>query len=232
MKILNYSISFVFIVLLLTGCKKDNYDAPSSQLTGRFLYNGELIHVEYNRVPYELFQYGYGRVGPINGVISPEGTYSQLLFDGEYKFVIRPGQGPFIWGNTGGKPDTITIQVNGNTTRDIEVTPFYMIRTPNFTHTATNVASTFKIEKIITGADAKNIERAALFINKTIFVGVDNNIARADITGANITDPNNVSLNVNVPNISPSQNYVFARIGVKAAGVEDWIFTPVQKIQF
>jgi hypothetical protein len=232
MKILKYSISAAFLLALLSGCKKDNYDAPSSRLTGRFLYQGEVINVEYNRVPYELYQYGFGKVGPINGVVAPEGTYSQMLFDGEYKFVIRAGQGPFLWGNTGGKPDTITIQVNGNTTRDIEVTPYYMIRTPNFTHTTNSVSGTFKIEQIITNADAKNIERAALFINKTIFVGVDNNIARTDITGANITDPNNVNLSVNVPSISPSQNYVFARIGVKAAGVEDWIFTPVQKIQF
>lgn len=232
MKIFKYSLSFAFLLALLGGCKKDNYDAPSSKLTGRFLYNGEVINVEANRVPYEVYQYGFGKTGPINGTITPEGTYSHMLFDGEYKFVIRPGQGPFLWGNTGGKPDTITIQVKGNTTRDIDVTPFYMIRTPNFTHTATSVGGTFKIEKIITGADAKNIERAAIFINKTIFVGVDNNIARTDVTGANITDPNNVSLSVNVPTITPSQNYVFARIGVKAAGVEDWIFTPVQKIQF
>jgi hypothetical protein len=232
MKIFKYSLSVAFLLALLSSCKKDNYDAPSSKLTGRFLYNGEVIPVEYNRVPYELYQYGFGKVGPINGVIAPEGTYSQLLFDGEYKFVIRAGQGPFLWGNTGGKPDTLTIQVKGNTTYDINVTPYYMIRTPNLSKTGTSVTGTFKIEKIITGVDAKNIERAALFVNKTIFVGVDNNIARTDVLGANIADPNNVSLNVNVPTISPSQNYVFARIGVKAAGVEDWIFTPVQKITF
>lgn len=231
MRIVQYSLSVAVAILLLTACKKDNYDEPSSLLSGTFKYNGEAIHVEYNRVPYELYQYGFGKVGPINGTIAPEGTYSHMLFDGEYKFVVRPGQGPFLWGNTGGKPDTITIQVNGNTIRDIDVMPFYMIRTPQLTHAAGKVTGNFKIEQIVTGPDAKTIERAALFINKTIFVGVDNNIGRTDITGANITDPNNISLEVNVPGISPTQNYVFARIGVKASGVEDWIFTPVQKIQ-
>ncbi|RYE41876.1 MAG: DUF3823 domain-containing protein, partial [Sphingobacteriales bacterium] len=31
--------------------------------------------------------------------------------------------------------------------------------------------------------------------------------------------------------LTPTQNYVFARIGVKTQDVEDWIFSPVQKIQ-
>jgi hypothetical protein len=31
--------------------------------------------------------------------------------------------------------------------------------------------------------------------------------------------------------MKPTQNYVFARIGVKIAGVEDLIFSPVQKVQ-
>jgi hypothetical protein len=232
MKISKYFLSVAVITALLTGCKKDNYDEPSSQLSGRFVYQGEAINVEYNRVPYEIYQYGFGKTGPINATIMPEGTYSHMLFDGEYKLVVREGQGPFLWAIAGGKPDTVTIQVNGNTTRDIEVTPFYMIRNAQMSQTAGNVTGTFKIEQIVTGADAKTIERAALFINKTIFVGVDNNIGRVEVTGANIVDPNNVSLNVNIPNISPSQNYVFARIGVKASGVEDWIFTPVQKITF
>jgi len=231
MKVLKYSIVLAIVSVLLHGCKKDNYDAPSSQLTGRIVYQGELIHVEYNRVPYELYQYGFGKVGPINGTIMPEGTYSQLLFDGDYKFVIRPGQGPFRWPETGGKADTISIAVNGNTVRDIEVEPYYMIRTPQLSLAGGKVTGNFRIEQIITGPDAKTIERAALFINKTTFVGVDNNIARAEVDGANITDPNNVSLEVTVPDINPTQNYVFACIGVKASGVEDWIFTAVQKIQ-
>jgi hypothetical protein len=229
MKSFKYSIAVVFVSLILFGCKKDNYDEPNAKLSGRFLYQGEVIHVEYNRVPYEVYQYGFGKVGPINGTITPEGTYSQMLFNGDYKFVVRPGQGPFLWPQTGGKADSLPIQVNGNTTKDIEVMPYYMIRTPQLSFAGGKVTGSFKIEQIITGVDAKTIERTALFINKTIFVGVDNNIARVDLT--TIADPNNVSLNVTVPAITPTQNYVFAVIGVKASGVEDWIFSEVKKIQ-
>jgi hypothetical protein len=37
---------------------------------------------------------------------------------------------------------------------------------------------------------------------------------------------------VSVQAISPTQAYVFARIGLKIAGVEDRIFSPVEKITY
>ena len=232
MKIKFHYILLLAVISIALSCKKDNYEAPSSLLTGRLLYKGEAIQVEYDRVPFELYQSGFGKVGPINGTIMPEGSFSHLLFDGDYKFVIRAGQGPFLWPQTGGKSDTILIIINGNTVRDIEVEPYHMVRTPQFSFSGGKVTGTFKIEKIITdSARAKNIERAALFINKTVFVSNDNNIAKTEILAAAITDPNNISLNVTVPTLTPTQNYVFARIGVKTSGVEDWIFSPVQKIQ-
>ena len=52
------------------------------------------------------------------------------------------------------------------------------------------------------------------------------------MAGSAITDPNNISLTVAVPSITPTQNYVFARIGVKIAGVEDLLFSALKKIQF
>jgi uncharacterized protein DUF3823 len=233
MKIKFHYILFLVVISIAFSCKKDNYESPSSLLTGRLVYKGEAIQVEYDRVPFELYQSGFGKVGPINGTIMPEGTFSHLLFDGEYKFVIRAGQGPFLWPQTGGKSDTISINVTGNTIRDIEVEPYHMVRTPQFSFASGKVTGTFKIEKIITdSARAKKIERAALFINKTIFVSNDNNIGKKEILAADIIDPNDISLNVTVPTLTPTQNYVFARIGVKTSGVEDWIFSPVQKIQF
>lgn len=232
MKIKLSLIAILLVVFFAFSCKKDNYEVPSSSLTGKLVYNGEAIGVEFSRVPFEVYQYGFGRIGPINSNISPEGTFSHLLYDGDYKFVIRPGQGPFLWPVTGGKADTVNITVKGATVKDIEVQPYHMIRTPKFSLAAGKVTGIFKIEKIITGPNAKNLERAALFINKTFFVGNDNNIAKIEINAAGITDLNNVNLNVTVPAIIPTQNYVFARIGVKTEGVEDWIFSPVQKISF
>jgi len=216
----------------MLSCKKDNYDAPSSKLSGRLVYKGEAVNVEYDRVPFEMYEYGFGKVGPINGSITQDGMYNHLLFDGDYKFVIRPGQGPFLWPQTSGKADSINIGVKGSTILDIEVTPYYMIRTPQIAKGGTGITASCKAEKIITDAiNGKNIERVSLYINKTQFVSGTDNIAKTDLAGSAITDPNNINMSVTVPTISPTQTYVFARIGLKVAEVEDMIFSPLTKIQ-
>ncbi|AWO00817.1 hypothetical protein DLD77_03460 [Chitinophaga alhagiae] len=219
----------------LFACKKDNYDPPASKLTGRVVYQGEPIQLEFNQVPFQLYQYGFGKVGPVsNTTFTQEGTFSVLLFDGEYKLIIPDNQGPFLWKKNGaGAPDTVVVNMSGNKELDLEVMPFYMIRDHQFSAAAGKVTGTFKIEKIITDAGARNVERVNLYINKTAFVsgnGANYSIASASISGGNITDMNNVSMTVTVPELVPAQSYVFARIGLKVAGVEDMIFSPIVKL--
>lgn len=234
-------IKFQYIVLIslalctvAASCKKDNYVAPSSILKGRLIYKGDSIGVERDQVPYELYQYGFGKVGAIGSSFAQNGTYSQLLFDGNYKLIIPNGQGPFMWKQTAsGAPDSLAVSLKGSQTLDLEVTPFYMIRTPQITGGGGNVSATFKLEKIVTDSvNQRGIDRVSLYVNKTQFVSGGDNIAAIDLSGSAITDPNNISLSVKVPAIVPTQNYVFARIGVKIAGVEDMVFSPLQKIQF
>lgn len=231
MKIIIAILSFSF---LLYACEKDNYDPPTAQLSGKLVYKGEPIHVEFNQVPYQLFQFGFGKTGPVsNTTFTQDGTYSVLLFNGTYKLLIPNGQGPFLWKKTpGGAPDSLTVTINGSQQLDLEVTPYYMIRTPQITGAGTAVTASFKIEKVITDASARNIERVNLYINKTAFVSGngDYNVGNVSKPGADITDPNNVTLSVNVPTLVPAQNYVFARIGLKVAGVEDMIFSPIVKV--
>jgi len=212
--------------------KKDNYSPPNALLTGAVMYKGDSIYLEYNRVPYQLYQFGFGKVGSIDGSFTQEGTYAAVLFNGSYKLIIPNGQGPFKWKQlASGAPDSMAITLNGNQTLDLEVTPYYMIRTPAITGGAGKVSATFKAEKIITDASAKNIERVTLYINKTQFVSGANNIAKIDLAGAGIADPNNIQLSVTVPNIAP-QTYVYARIGLKIESVEDLIFSPVKQITY
>lgn len=233
MKVILQYIVTVLCCASIISCKKDNYDPPSSLLTGRIVYKGEAINVEHDRVPFELYQYGFGKVGPINGAITQDGKFSHLLYDGDYKFVVRPGQGPFLWPQSGGKADTISITVKGSMNMDIEVNPYYMIRTPQIAKGSAGITASCKAEKIITdAANAKNIERVSLYINKTQFVSGTDNIAKMDIAGSDITNPNNITMSVAVPNISPIQDYVYARIGLKIAGVEDMIFSPLTRIVY
>lgn len=198
------------------------------------MYKGDSINVERNQVPYQLYQYGFGKVGQIgsNTTFEQNGSYSQVLYNGDYKLIIPNGQGPFIWKqDASGNPDSLAITLNGNQTVNLDVTPYYMIRNAQISASGGIVTATFKAEKIITDSVmAKDIERVSLYVNKTQFVSGGDNIAVQDMAGSDITDPNNITLSVTVPSITPSQNYIFARVGIKIANVEDMIFSPLQKI--
>ncbi|RYE20728.1 MAG: DUF3823 domain-containing protein [Sphingobacteriaceae bacterium] len=228
-------LKYLLLILIAAAysCKKDNYKAPSSTLNGRLVYKGDAVGVEYNQIPFQLYQPGFGKIGPISGTFDQDGTYSTLLFNGNYKFTIPPGQGPFRWKeNAKNQRDTVSVTLSGSQVMDIEVMPYYMVRNPQITAAGGKVNAAFNIEKVITDANAKGIDRVTLYINKTQFVSGADNIGAIDISGSAITSFNNLTASVSIPAISPTQNYVFARIGIKISGVEDMIFSPVQKITY
>ena len=231
-----YFIIGAIIAVLFSACKKDNYDAPQADFTGRIVYKGEPIGVQYGQVNFELWQSGFGNYSALDVNVNQEGSFSAKLFDGNYKLVFSVNQGPFLWKkNAAGKQDTLAVNISGSKTMDIEVTPYYMIRGATLTAASGKVNGFCKLEKIITDANAKNVESVSLYINKTQFVDGGNNFGGAAVqtlSGAAIADLNNLNLSVTIPAITPAQNYVFARIGVKIAGVDDMIFTPVAKITY
>jgi len=233
MKIKYHYIILALLLATAIGCKKDNYASPSTTLSGQLVYKGDPIGVEYNQVPFNIFQSGFGKITPITGTFAPDGTYSVLLFNGNYRFTIPPGQGPFRWKElSSGARDTVALNITGSQSMNVEVTPYYMVRNPQITVSNKIATATFNIEKVITDANSKGIDRVSLYINKTQFVSGGDNIAATDLNGSSITSLNNLSINVTIPSISPTQNYVFARIGIKISGVEDMIFSPLQKLTF
>ncbi len=225
-------LSSVLFILLFASCAKDNYKSPNATLAGKIVYKGEPINVEYNQVYFELWEQGWDKPTPIGVNIAQDGAYSSVLFNGTYKLVFPGGQGPFMLKSAGTVKDTIVVNLSGSQQLDIDVVPFYMVRNTQFTTSSNNVSAAFKLEKIITDANAKDIERVTLYINKTQFVSEGNNVAKTSINGAAIVDPNNVSLSVAIPSLVPTQSYVYARVGIKISNVEDWIFSPVKKISF
>ena len=238
MKLLLLSTAIIAMIATI-GCKKyDNVSAPNVTLTGRLVYDGDSIGVADNQVPLQLYQYGFGAVGPVNLTFTQQGGFSQVLYAGDYKLIIPNGQGPFLWKKTAaGNPDTLDINIKGNMSVDVPVTPYYMIRNPQFTKSGNNIVATFKAEKIIKDANAQDIEFVGLYINKTMFVSniTDELMTNSDnsptqTTLSTIPDLNNISLSVEIPTIPVTQNYVFARVGIKIQNVEDMIFSPVVKV--
>src|SRR5699024_10677010 len=149
------------------------------------------------------------------------------LFDGRYKLDFPNGQGPFISDaiNQKDQSDTLEIQVKGSTTQDIEVLPYYMIRALKISGEDSTISGSCKLEQVVTAADeAREVENVTLYLNKTRFVDNNNNIATQSVAGDQIADPEHIALAVKVPEMVPSQNYVFARIGLKIKHVEDRLY--------
>lgn len=228
----NYIILLVLCITIMS-CEKDNFDPPTSQLSGNLVYQGTPINLQHDRVSFELYQEGFGKTGAMNSTFTSEGEFSHLLFDGTYKMVIPTGQGPFLWEETADdRPDTLMITVNGNTTMDIEVTPYWIVTNPQLSFSGGDVTGTLGLEQIVTGDKAKDIEHVTLYVSKTLFADSETSVATDVVNGGDITDLNNISLSATIPSLVPAQNYVFASIGVKFSGVDDMIFSPTQKITF
>jgi hypothetical protein len=181
----------------------------------------------------ELWQKAYQNRSSIRIPIKQDGSFSAVLFDGDYKLIVPNNQGPFLWKRTAlNTPDSLSVSLKGSQTLDIEVMPYYLVGEPQFSVNGRRVTGKVKIDKIITDAiNGKTVERVSLYVNKSQFVDAGNSINKADLAGSAIPDLNNVT--IVTPDISamvPAQNYVFARIGVKITGVEDMIYSPVQRV--
>ncbi|WP_374164847.1 DUF3823 domain-containing protein [Arcticibacter sp. MXS-1] len=228
--ILHYFIITIAVVLV-ASCAKDNYDAPSSSFSGRVTYKGEPLNIEDGSVRFQLWEKGWGKLSAIDVPIKQDGSFSAVLFDGNYKMTVPSGDGPFKTVSNGALKDTIEVSMRGSQTMDVEVLPYYMVRNARFSQAAGKVTGTCTVEKIITNGDARDVERVTLYINKSNFVSNGTQIANANLEISPSTDWNNVSISVAVPDLVPRQDYVFARIGVKIAGIEDMIFSPITKVQ-
>jgi hypothetical protein len=230
-----YRLLAIFVLSWgFASCEYDNYEPPQSPLQGTIVYNGEPIPVATEEVYFELWEDDWQLRNPINVAVAEDGTYSALLYDGPYKLVFRDNQGPFrMKANTDTNSDTILVNVRGATVLDIEVEPYYMIRNPQISMSGEVVNASASLEQIITDEDARNVEQVALYINRTQFVNQRGNyhIANTELAGGDIADMNNISLSLEVPDLVRDQSYVYARIGVKIEGVEDMIFSQVERLE-
>ena len=224
-----YYILFLGLTLSLGSCEIDNYDEPETLFEGQLTYEGQPIGVAADEVRFQLWQSGFGNEGPIDVHVAQDGSFSALLFDGEYKLDFLDGEGPFVVNPANGQQgDTIFLNLEGDTTMELEVVPYYMIRDAQFNAAGGTVAATAEIEQIITGENARNLERVALYLNGTRFVSgvADENIASTD---ADLTDLGDIDVSVDVPD-GYDRDYIFARIGVKIEGVEDMLYSRVEKL--
>lgn len=229
-------VAIFMCLMAIYSCEKDNLNPPGSQFTGRVVYNGNPLQLKNNRetVYFEMWQPGFGKNAPISIFFGQDGTFSSLLYDGTYKLIIPPSQGPFI-----SPKDSIEVIISGNKTMDIEVTPYYLIENANFKlGTDSIVTASCSVSQIVTGVQARAVEYIALFVNRTMFVDDDNFIADNRKVINNIGSIGNIQFSAKIPkDISwnsqagvGKQDYFFARIGLRIQGREDMIFSNIVKV--
>jgi len=209
------------LAILLAGCGKDNYDAPSSTLTGKVVYNGQSIGVKGtgSSVQLELWQDGYPLYTSIPVYVTQEGTFSASLFDGDYKMISKNDNGPWL-----SAQDTLRFTVKGNTEVDYPVTPFFTISNETFSLNGHTLTATFTINHV---SGTQSVERAILMVNKTRFVDETAQIERVDSLNPSM---GSFSMILTLSDEDLSLYELNARVGVKISGREA-IYSGIQPVK-
>ena len=218
-------LSIGLFLLLLISCGKDNYDEPTSTLTGRIVYNGEAVQVRGTgeAVRLQLYQDGFALKDPIDVFVGQDGTFAAKLFDGEYKLVTRDNNGP--WVNV---RDTTIINLRGTANIDVNVTPFFTISGTQISISGNTMNASFTINQIVPTA---NISRVVLILAKTQFVDDTNNVFRKDITSDITTGAVNFSADFSGNNDVASAKALYGRVAVHTNGADQAIYSPIVKLR-
>ena len=192
-------------------------------LTGRVVYQGEPLGLRSGGVELELWQHGYDLFSKIPVHVDQDGSFSARLFDGDYKLVLLRGNGPWA-DNT----DSLDVSVKGSTTVDVPVDPYFVITNRSFQRNGDQLTATVSIEQVNT---SRSLERVRLYLGQTLIVDQNNSAGTAEVLAADITDLSQpITLTANIPAALAGKGYLFARIGVKANGVAEYVYSHPEQI--
>lgn len=208
--------------LFLTGCEYDNFEAPQSMLSGKVVYEGKAVGVRNNGPQLELWQDGFALRSAIPVYLNQDGTFSASLFDGQYK-LVRKGDAPWLQQAT----DTILVNVKGNTSVDVPVTPYFAITNESFQKSDNTITARFAVNKIVGSA---TVELVVLYLGKSVLTDQVQHELRVDGNVGSLVFGQQMAISGVIPDKLKNLDYVFARLGVKSTAAGEYYYTPVQKI--
>lgn len=216
--------SLLSLSLLAVSCGLDNYDEPESFLEGKITYEGKQLGLKGTNggIQLQLYQDGYANHNAINVYATQDGTFSAVLFDGPYKLVTKDKNGPWV-----NKRDTIYIEVKGKTLCEVKVTPYFTISDENIALNNNTVSGTCNIQQIV--QDSK-INQVMLLVSQTTFVDENTNICRQNLSNI-APGTTNISLDITNNKNVQSAKALFARIGVKATGADQAIYSEIFRLK-
>lgn len=222
--------------LAFVSCEYDNYEAPSSRFHGKIVYDGETLAFGYNEVYIELWELGdWSLKEAIRVNVNIDGTFSQVLFDGDYKMVIPKAARPFLM-----EQDTVLVHIRGNKEMDIEVTPYYTIEDVkyNYNKETDKLECTCAVRQVVTDPElAKEVDIIREYVGKTAYLYQGSQINWHTLNTQNNPGGSldNVIFSgpaVNSSNLPASQNYIFGRVAVQVKGITPMLMTHPKKITF
>lgn len=219
MKTILYAI---LLLMIFSSCEYDNYDPPTSEFSGRLVFEGEAVGVRQGVNALRLFEPGWENFEPIGLNVKQDGTFSARLFDGHYQLVLIDGNGPWV-----NQADTINVHVNGMKEMDVIVEPFFMVRNENFQLESSTLKASFNVEQI--AADS-SLQFVSLFIGETTLVDNQFKANEVRLPSGEIENLND-TINLEMDLSEVDQDFIFARIGVKTKGNPELIFSKVKKIE-
>lgn len=232
-------IVFGLFAVSLFSCGLDNYDAPESKLYGQVFYkdaSGEKHELQVkgtaSSVKASIYQYGYALSNAIEVYLDQDAKFEAVLFNGDYHIILNSGNGPWQTVQISeAKKDTVDFNLKGSQTIELYVTPYFMIKNANIALSGSIISASCDIEKIIDNAE---VSAAELFLSTTSFVDEDSNFARYSFEdktpgvgkaySATITDENVLS---SIETAKKRARKVYGRIGVKADGASQYIYSKV-----
>lgn len=224
MKSISNIFSVILLLVLFSGCGKDNFDAPESKLVGRVTYQGQALNLRGTgeAVQLQLYQDGYEKNDPISVFVGQDGTFSALLFNGEYRLTTRDGNGPWV-----NSHESVTVNLNGHAEVNLEVTPYFTISNEQLSVSGSAMNASFTINQIV--PDAK-ISRVMLLLSKTQFADDVNNLFRQDFSDVT---PGSVNLSADISGNTEiaKAKALYARVGVLANGADQAIYSPVVRLK-
>ena len=217
------SINTYFILLIaiaLASCEFDNFEEPKSTLSGRLVYNGETLGLRSNGVELELWQRGYDLFQKIPVYVAQDGTFSAVLFDGDYKMTLIRGNGPWM-----DRTDSIDVQVRGSQMIDVEVQPYYVVNNTSVNVNGNNLSVTFTIDDI---NPDRNLEFAAIYMGRTSITDAVRNEGVFNIPADQIVLGTPLTVEFPIPEALARRSEIFVRVGAKTVGIPELVYTQVE----
>jgi hypothetical protein len=211
----------LLVGLAVASCEFDNFEEPKSTLSGRIVYNNEALGLRSTGVELELWQRGYDLFQKIPIYVAQDGTFSAVVFDGDYKMTLIRGNGPWL-----DRTDSIDVQVKGSRMLDVEVQPYYAINDPSITVNGNTLAVTFTLED--TGA-GRDLEYAAIFLGRTSLTDAVRNEGVHNIPMDDISFGTPMTVQVPIPSNLSGRSEIFVRVGAKTTGVAELIYSPSER---